>query len=266
MPFANNNGVKIHYEVEGQGTSLMLVHGRGGTMEAWRRNGYASELSKDHRLILVDVRGHGASDKPHEPAAYEPQIRVKDLSAVLDDLNITTTNYFGYSMGGSMGFDALIYAPERFRSMILGGAAYTNAETTNRGPTQIQQELTDAIREAPESPMKFFVATLEKRIGRLSAARKAEQLANDARALLALASLDINAIWRKPDEVLPRIKAPCLLFAGESDSAFLAAKECAGCIPGARFVPLPGLDHTQAFESRDLVLPIVKKFLAEVNS
>ena len=66
------------------------------------------------------------------------------------------------------------------------------------------------------------------------------------------------------EDVLPKIKTPCLLYAGEADAACPDA-ECAARVPGARFVSLPGLDHTQAFERIDLVLPHVKEFLARVN-
>jgi pimeloyl-ACP methyl ester carboxylesterase len=74
-----------------------------GYLESWRERGYTNVLGDDYRLILIDARGHGRSDKPHEPEAYVRELRATDVVAVLDDLGIGKTNYFGYSMGGRIG-------------------------------------------------------------------------------------------------------------------------------------------------------------------
>ena len=123
MPYADNEGIRIHYKTEGEGSPLVLQHWSLATMENWYDYGYVSALKNDYRLILLDARGHGGSDKPHTPDAYELEKRVEDIVAVLDDLGIAKAHYFGYSMGGWIGFGVARYAPERFRSLIIGGAA-----------------------------------------------------------------------------------------------------------------------------------------------
>lgn len=95
MPYANNNGVKIHYEVEGKGPALILQHGSASNPEAWRLTSYTEELSKDYRLILVDARGCGKSDKPHDAAQYSVAKYVGDFVAILNDLKIAKANYLG---------------------------------------------------------------------------------------------------------------------------------------------------------------------------
>lgn len=65
MPYVNNEGVRIYYEVEGQGPPLVLIAGLTGNLKTWRLYGYVKELKGDYRLILLDPRGHGDSDKPH---------------------------------------------------------------------------------------------------------------------------------------------------------------------------------------------------------
>ncbi len=269
MPYVNNDGVKIHYEVEGQGSPLMLVHGMGGSMDSWRWTGYAKELSKDHRLILIDIRGFGASDKPLDSSAYEFQNRISDLVAVLDDINIAKTGYFGYSMGGKIGFRIPIYAPNRFSYLILGGMGYPikgNEDGEDANSIQTKQDLENAIREAPDNPMEFFVAVREKRMGApLHPDRRAILLANDAQAFLVYNCMSPRIVSPKAEEVLPNIKIPCLLFAGEADNRFQNIKECAALIPGAKFVSLAGLDHLQVLERIDLVLPHVKEFIARVS-
>ncbi|HLB28443.1 MAG TPA: alpha/beta hydrolase [Dehalococcoidales bacterium] len=269
MPYVNNNGVKIHYEVEGRGPPLMLVHGMGGSIDSWRVLGYTQELSKDHRLILIDIRGFGASDKPRDSSAYEFETRVSDLLAVLDDLKIDKAAYFGYSMGGKIGFRIPIYAPQRFSHLILGGMGYPitgKEEWEDPIGKQRELDLQNAIREAPDNPMEFVAAAQEKRTGTpIPPALRAITLANDARAFLVYIRKSRSIISPKAEEVLPKIKIPCLLFAGELDPWFPIAKECAARIPGAKFVSFPGLDHPQTFGRNDLVLPIVRKFLAEVK-
>ena len=64
MPYADNQGVRIYYEVEGQGPPLVLGHGGSYTLEMWREWGYTDGLRDEHQLILLDFRGHGRSDKP----------------------------------------------------------------------------------------------------------------------------------------------------------------------------------------------------------
>ena len=71
---------------------------------------------------MVDARGHGRSDKPHSTSAYGKQVHVEDILAVLHDLKIDRVDYWGFSMGARIGFAMAEYAPERVRSLILGGS------------------------------------------------------------------------------------------------------------------------------------------------
>jgi pimeloyl-ACP methyl ester carboxylesterase len=123
MPYAVNQGIRIHYRIEGDGQPLVLQHGFTDSLETWYDLGYVEALKPQYRLILIDARGHGASDKPHEPDAYDRERNVADITTVLDDLYIQRAHYFGYSMGGRIGFAIARYAPERVQSLILGGGS-----------------------------------------------------------------------------------------------------------------------------------------------
>src|SRR5262245_12825985 len=70
MPYAENRGLRIHYEVEGQGPTLVLQHGFTHSVRRWYLHGYVEALRTDYELVLIDARGHGLSDKPHDPTAY----------------------------------------------------------------------------------------------------------------------------------------------------------------------------------------------------
>ena len=119
MPYADNQGIRVHYKVEGEGPPLVLQHGSTSSIQAWYQNGYVEPLKPHYQLILVDARGHGASDKPHDAVSYALPfalpLRVSDIVAVLDDLGIQKAHYWGYSMGGWIGFGlnltALIITP-----------------------------------------------------------------------------------------------------------------------------------------------------------
>jgi pimeloyl-ACP methyl ester carboxylesterase len=69
MPYTTNQGIRIHYQLEGAGPPLILHHGFTASLEAWYDWGYVDALQHDYRLIVVDARGHGGSDKPHDPTA-----------------------------------------------------------------------------------------------------------------------------------------------------------------------------------------------------
>lgn len=99
----------------------MLQHGINGYLESWRERGYTEVLGGDYRLIMIDARGHGRSDKPHEPSAYVRELRAADVVAVLDDLDIEKTYYFGYSMGGRIGRALLNHAADRLTCAVMGG-------------------------------------------------------------------------------------------------------------------------------------------------
>jgi pimeloyl-ACP methyl ester carboxylesterase len=250
MPYVDNDGVRIHYKTEGEGPALVLQHWSLATLESWYDYGYVSALKNDHRLILLDARGHGDSDKPHRPEAYELKKRVEDIVAVLDDLDIAKAHYFGYSMGGWIGFGAARYAPERFQSLIIGGSVPY---------AQNMDGLRQFVRVGVENGPEAFIVTWESENGALSPEARERMLAYDYEALLMLAQ-DRESL----ETVLPTMSMPCLLYAGEMDE-YQPIKECATHIANATFFTLPGLDHVGAIKRSDKVLPHVKRFLVKVD-
>jgi pimeloyl-ACP methyl ester carboxylesterase len=251
MPYADNEGIQIHYKTEGDGPPLVLQHWSLATMDGWYDYGYVSALKNDYRLILLDARGHGASDKPHRPDAYELKKRVGDIVTILDDLGIPKAHFFGCSMGGWIGFGVARYAPERFLSLIIGG---------QHPYAQSMDELRQLVRYGVENGPEGFVAKWEEELGPLSSEIRERMLAYDYDALLAVAQ-DRESL----EAVLPTMRMPCLIYAGEMDEAYPLAKECAKQIANVTFVTLPGLDHSQALMRSDKALPHIKRFLAAVN-
>ena len=125
MPYASHQSVRIYYQVDGEGPALVLHHGLGGSLEVWRQLGYAAALRDTYKVIMLDARGHGASDKPHDRAAYGLPKCVGDVLAVLEALQLSKAHFLGYSMGGRIGLGLAKYAPERVKSLALGGTHLT---------------------------------------------------------------------------------------------------------------------------------------------
>jgi pimeloyl-ACP methyl ester carboxylesterase len=119
-----NDGVRIQYMVEGSGPALVLHVGYMGRGRDWQREDVAvvQALRDEYQLILLDPRGFGDSDKPHDAAAYRRDVVAQDVAAVLDATGIEKAHFWGYSRGAIEGFWLAAVAPERCQSLILGGA------------------------------------------------------------------------------------------------------------------------------------------------
>jgi pimeloyl-ACP methyl ester carboxylesterase len=251
VPFVNNNGVKIYYEVEGEGPPLILAHGLGWNLKSWRIEGYRDVLRNDFRLILYDARGFGKSDKPHEPEAYSMEKRTSDVTAVLDDLGTESAHYFGFSWGGRIGLEVAKLAPERIKSLIVlfgrGGPKGRDSETANT-----------RIKRFREAGLAGLVSLFPEPI---TPERKAELMTNDYEALIALHKAPTPNL----ETALPSMTMPVLLFGAEADptnSEIIAASKL---LPDATYVPFPGFHHGQLFSRSDILIPHIKKFLAEVS-
>jgi pimeloyl-ACP methyl ester carboxylesterase len=247
MPFANNRGVRIHYQTIGNGPPIVLQHGTFGSGPDWIDRGYVAALQSDYQVILVDARGHGSSDKPHEPAAYDMSLRASDVVSVLDDLGLPKADYMGYSMGGWIGFGLAQYAPARFSSFIIG-AAHPYAES--------MQPYRDLMPQSPEA----FAAMMEQRLGNvLTPTMRERLLKNDLDALRALTQDRVSIA-----DVLPSMHMPCLLFVGELDPRLAPMKQCASVLTNATMFTLPGFDHITTLWQIDTILPRLRSFLARV--
>jgi len=263
MPYAKSGDFNIYYEVEGKGEPITFQHGLTNSLEDWRDFGYVEKLKGDYQLILIDALGHGKSDKPHDSRYYGSN-SAKDIIAVLDDLNISTTHYFGYSMGGGIGLQLFTLFPERLKSMIIGGAGPGNMIS---GDTS--SKLIHALESGSDGLLDFIEPSAP-----LSPERKTRIIANDFAALLArikppLAPLETPAS-PAPNimDSLSSTTIPFLVFVGEADQFFShqQLKDTYKVVSDLTFLTLPGLDHMQAEQRSDLIVPHVKEFLSRVTN
>lgn len=234
MPtFDSHGGVNIHYTDEGSGPPILLIHGFASNLEGnWRMTGVIEALVNDgRRVIAIDNRGHGKSDKPHDPAKYGIMNMAGDSIALLDHLGLEKVDLMGYSMGGYITAALITEYPERFRTAIIGGAGerlLTNEfDTTSK---HIADALDSDSGETTHPVAKMF---------RLFA----QSTGGDLKALAAVMRSGRPHI--DPDE-LAKVAIPVLVLSGESDPLVGDPAKLAAVVPGARNVTLPG-DHISVF-------------------
>ena len=250
MPFVDHQGIQIHFEVEGEGPPIVLAHGLTGNTTFWRGYGYVDLLRDRFTVILLDARGHGKSDKPHEAAAYDDQLMAGDVLAVLDALAIDETHYWGYSMGGYVGLHLAQLHPDRLISLVCGGTdPFYRADESNEPSPLLEifrrgvTEGIDAVVEGMRSLAGSITPQYEERLRGL-----------DPQAMVAC--LERARCRPRYAEALLQMKLPCLFYAGERDGdAHDNWQAAVRLMPDARFVSLPGLGHVGASGAVELIMP-----------
>jgi pimeloyl-ACP methyl ester carboxylesterase len=249
MPKLNRDGVNIHYEVHGSGPPLLLTHGYSSTSAMWQ--GQIEALSKQHKLILWDMRGHGQSDYPGDAAAYSEALTVGDMAALLDKAGAGSPIVGGLSLGGYMSLAFYRAHADRVRALLI----------IDTGPGFKKDEARDAWnKRAHETGDRFEREGLEvlKSASRERSSvvhRDASGLARAARGMLT--QRDAGVI-----ETLPHIKVPSLVVVGADDTAFLAASDyMAAKIPGAQKVVIPAAGHAANIDQPQAFIDAVLSFL-----
>lgn len=256
MPFAVNKGTQIYYEITGEGPPFLLFHGLTGSSIRWRDTGYVAGLQDRYQVILIDARGHGQSDKPHHQQDYARKVQAADVLAVLDDLGIEATHFWGHSMGGEVALTLARQTPKRVRSLVITG--YTPFAAEGGEAAEMAHWASDL-----GGGIEGFVTGYEMRHGALPDDVRHRWLANDGQALEACVANMIAESDGSMVAELPRIAAPTLLLVGTEEPFVAFARETASLLARGEFVALPGLDHVQTFLRSDMVLPEVERFLLD---
>ncbi len=232
----DSDGVRLHYELHGpdNGTLLVAVHGFASDYRLnWVGTRWQETLTNaGFRVIGLDCRGHGESDKPHEEAAYSVGIMAGDVIRLLDHLDLPAVAYLGYSMGARIGLEVVMEAPARVTRAVLGGIG---ADGALGSADQIARAL--RIGEPTDDPVaQMFYKFASSRP------------AND---LLALAAC-ISGLKPEADATrLGKIRTPILIAVGDRDTIARGAAELIELVPSARLVTIPDRDHMSAVVARD---------------
>jgi pimeloyl-ACP methyl ester carboxylesterase len=154
VPFAGHQGVRIYYEVEGEGPPILLAHGLTGDTTFRRTYGYVEPLKDEFTVILFDARGHGKSAKPHEPAAYQLEQMAGDALAVRDALEIDRAHVWGYSMGGAIGLGLARDHADRVISLIAAGVDPLYSPGERVEPSPLLGIFRRGLAEGPDAPVE----------------------------------------------------------------------------------------------------------------
>lgn len=249
MPFAYNGEKPVFYEIDGLGPPLVLLHGFMNDHLIWSDLSYVKSLKNDYMLILIDLRGYGQSYKPHDPDEYYLTHRVQDVVAVLDTLKVRRAHIMGYSMGGRVAFGFAKYAPDRIKSLIIGGMSPFG---------KMSIDLNHRIKLL-EHGMEDTVKNYEEQYGALPLQIRERILKNDHKALIA-STIDTRD-WLGLVDVLPKMDMSVLYFCGENDYFYKETVRAAKLIPNVNFISIPDANHQQAYVKKHLILPQIIEFL-----
>ena len=256
------DGTKIAYETQGDGPPVVLLHGSVLSRAVWRGTGYTAALAQHFRVVAVDLRGHGRSDKPVTADAYRRELLAADVLAVLDQLGMPSAHVVGYSLGGSVGFTLLVAAPDRVTSLVSLAGPFAAP------PGSVAEFVAPDYAEAlAQDGMDGLVSAWERARGEpFDGQTRLALRANDPdamRALLEAVDRDAGVLpWR-----LPGMRVPALLVAGDRDVGGLRSmRQAAGLMPNARLEVLPGRDHGSLLRPSGDVLGLLVPFLLATRS
>jgi pimeloyl-ACP methyl ester carboxylesterase len=255
----SNNGVRIIYDVVGDGRPLVLLHGWCCGRSWWTEPGYVEDLSRDHLLINVDLRGHGASDKPHEPAAYRAEALTSDVLAVADAEGLDRFAIWGQSRGGWIAWNTADAVPQRVPAIVTSGS-WDPRPTTEEDWRSFDEEWGAALRHGGT---RALVDLFEQEDGdaferEFPPWAQAVTLRADPEALLAACAPEVMMEGLSD---LERFPVPALLIAGELEDPDDDAAKVAAMIPNGQSLRLPGLGHGGACAASELTIPAARAFL-----
>lgn len=247
-----HDGLQLAYFDQGDKSAppVLLIHGFASTANVnWVHPGWLKTLVEaGYRVVAIDNRGHGASDRPHEPEAYRPPDMAADSAALLAHLGIEQAHVMGYSMGARLSAFLALEHPEKVRSLVFGGLGIGMVDGVGDW---------DPIAEALLAPSLSDVTHERGRMFRIFA----DQTRSDRFALAACIQTSRELVSR---EDVGRITQPTLIAVGTKDDIAGSPRELAALLPNARAIDIPNRDHMLAVGDR-VFKKAVLDFYAELD-
>ena len=253
MPILTRNGVGIYYEVHGKGPAILLTHGYSATSDMWRPQ--IEALSEDHTLVLWDMRGHGKSDYPEDPALYTEAATVGDMAAILDKIGADRAIVGGLSLGGymSLAFNAAFAQRVRALLIIDTGPGFKN----------------DAAREQWNATARATADQLRKKGLAYLQEQSPERATSTHRSADGLVRAALGMLTQHDARVinsLPHIEVPALVVVGSNDEPFLNASDyMAKKIPNAHKVVIPDAGHASNIDQPEVFNRAVLDFINTID-
>jgi len=245
--YADVNGLHMYYEIYGEGSPLVLLHGGMLTIDL-NFSTLIPSLADRHQLIGVEMQGHGRTadiDREITPAAL-----ASDVVGLLDQLGIDRAHVFGHSLGGAVTLELGVNHPDRVRSLVPASASVR--------PDGLHEDLTDPAKQATSTRMPTQQDFHDFQEAYLRLSPHPDHF-NDFLTMMSQSNADTQG-WS--DEQLATITAPTLLVLGDRD--FTTVEHGAlmqRLIPDSQLAVLPGTTHMQVTRRADLLLPMLARFL-----
>lgn len=261
--FFDSKGVKIHYLVEGKGEPVFLIHGFAINAQLqWGASGIIKSLARDHRVIALDVRGHGKSDKPRDAEKYGVEM-VEDVVRLLDHLKIPKAHVVGYSMGALITGKLVATHPDRVLSATLGGSGVFPEGATlppflekladslekGKGLGTLLKDMTPAGKSTPPTSATKILSR--------------QLVGENGKALAA-----VVRGWKDlgvSDEQLKANKVPTLALVGSKDPLKETVDRIKDDMGNLKVIVIDGADHMNTYSNPKFVSN-VRKFLNEHKS
>lgn len=210
--------------------TVVVVHGfASSARDNWVNTGWVRDLTRaGYRVLAVDQRGHGLSDKPHDPAAYRPRALAADIEVVLDTYLVDQAYYVGYSLGARVGWEVAQDFAGRIERVVLGGVP-DGVPLARLDLDQVRTHIEDGT-PVSDPVTQNYIALAERVTG------------NDLRALLAIAEGMRSSRTVDPDPAHAPDQ-PVLFATGSKDAILEGSKALAAACAQGRFVEIPGRHH-----------------------
>jgi 3-oxoadipate enol-lactonase len=266
----SRDGVRIHYEIRGQGQPLALIFGYAGSSRGWGEP-FLKLLESRFQTIVIDNRGTGESDKPEKPFSVADM--AADAASVLDHAKIERAHVMGISMGGMIAQEFALNHPSRLRGLVLGCTLCGFAHSVVGDP-----EALAALQVNPNEPLAAQVERLlaaccarpflDSARGQAVLRERVAEVMNYAVTPLHTYQLHWGAVAGFDTfDRLPHIKAPTLVITGTSDLLVPDANSdiISARIPGSHLQKISGAGHVFFWEAPEESAAAVTRFLSTVN-
>jgi pimeloyl-ACP methyl ester carboxylesterase len=232
MPDFLSDGIRLNYEVFGAGAPILLIHGFASNVEInWVSTGWVETLTgAGYRVVALDNRGHGKSQKLYDPQLYFAHEMADDARRLLDHLEIARAPVIGYSMGARIAAFLARRAPERVERAIFGGMGITLVTGLSDSEAIISALTAESLSDVSDRSGRQFRIFAEH-----SGADRA-----------ALAACMINSREPMPEAEVRRIETPVLVAVGEEDDMAGPPEPLAALLPQGRAFTIPRRDHMRA--------------------
>ena len=237
--FRGRDGADLAYREMGQGRPVVLIHGYFSTATVnWVNYGHAARIAaRGYRVVMPDLRGHGDSARPHDSAAYPPDVLADDAFALVEHLGLADYDLGGYSLGGRTTMRMLARGALPRRAIVAGAGLTDIVHTAGRGKhfRHILTNLGTFERGSPEWRAEAFLTSV----------------GGDPAALLHVLDTFVDT----PPEALTQIATPTLVLVGDEDYDHDDGDALAAALPHGRYAGIPG-NHMSAVAGRGLGVAI----------